>query len=811
MKAWQWVLALVAVGLAYVAFDAPTAEASTVCHASGNWCQGYAHVSTTSGGVASARCFALRTTNTAPTCSTTAPGITPSNEASWELDPGGCGTFYYFDVTTGALPPSAPNKVTIQVRFSDTGTIVRTFLSAGAEPANGSSYTFCSTSDGLAGSPVRAGTYRLFLNPVKDNGVNNYNINSDGSGSVLGYDRGALRGKMQISSIARSAYPAGSTFAYGPSGDETVTVTTTFTQPNGDNNVETAFNAIADQATLLVGQQGATVDIDATTTLAQGFVADSTFPAASSPYVPGFTIVGVDPLTSLKWTVLSATGHGAGVTRFSDVFAYDGAFNIDPRIAYDKDGAGTPDDLVVARLTNSGGALTSVYNRGEVWYGEWYLLNARGEQLTRSMTFILRDPTPTTCISIGSLAPSSGKYSTTQTLPTSATCTAAATDLGTARTLLATNTDQSDATGDIFGVSSLLYIDAHPQSLPTLDKDDFPTEDADETLTYLVQGNGIGGDASHTIHGWCHVKNVRKDLEVDTSGSAVTGTYKDPTTATRLTQTTDTASDGWTAGSLNLLATTPLGTWTWTCGATFNGNTGTDIEPFTIEVAGGGGETIYTGSDPLTVFALYDAGEDLVHVSIASRFLDGTARLDAEDEIFLDVYDSTNALVLDDQAVVELLEGDGAYAATFEPTAAGLYLVVAHTTDPVSGDPVGAHNIVLVGASALNETTLTSIVINALENAIMDIPQLEYNGLNVVGFAFFVFWWVLLFLFTFKWELKWCAAFTVPAILVFVVPDFGWNLLFSIICVIFGVLMQFLADRREEKRRREGTTDTSET
>lgn len=704
MRPTFWLLGLLLAALALVLL-APHVAASSNCNTAGgpttaNVCQGWSQVSTTTGGVASTRCFSVRTTNSAPACATTT-----ADESTWQVDPGGCITLYYFDTTTGGTPPAAPNKVTLQVVFDNTATAVKIFLANAAEPANGSSYSFCATSDGNSGSATRAGTYRIYLRLIKDNGaggVGNYNIDSDGTASVgalTTFDKGALRAKMAVATVGINAYPAGSTFAYGTAADETMTVSSTFTTPNGDSNIETMRTGILDQATAMVGAVGSTVDVDAGSLSQGGYVADSTFPYASNPWQPYITIQGTAALTGLRWSVFATSGHGAGVAVFSDTAAYNSAtFNIDPRINFDSDGTGSADDLWNVKLDTSSGATVSVFNRGETVWSSSYILNARGEQLTRAMTLAREDATPTTCAS-GSVTPTAGLYVITGVISTTPVCLGVATSSGSPHYYRATNTDQDHRTAaSVYGVSTLYYLDAHLEDDGTLSTDDFPTEDANEDFAYLVQGDGMGGDASQTAHGWCHVKTVRKDVNIDTSGSAVTWTYKDSTAATRSTGTTDTDSTGWSPTSLNLLATTPLGSWTFTCVATFNGNTGTDVDSFTVDVPAGGGGDTFTG-DPLKIFGGDSAiaGES-VRLAVSEAFLDGTARTGNAAGTFIRILTPTNTLEVTDATPTEV--SHGVYRYDWTPATTGPYVVLARTTDPDSGDPIGTANIVYVRAAA---------------------------------------------------------------------------------------------------------------
>lgn len=773
---------LVAAGLgvlaavAVLALWAEPAEATTVCHATGNWCQGYAHVSTTTGGVASARCFSVRTTNTAPACSTGNPGITPVNEGTWQMAAGQCLTVYYFDTTTGAAPPLVPNKLQLRLFFdSSLATVIYNFYPQAAEPASGSSYTLCATSDGTPTGSPRAGTYNVHITAIKDNapgGIGNYNIKSDGTaavGTINGFDNGALRGQMLVSSLARSAYPAGSTFAYGTSGDEQATVTGTFTQPNGDNNVECAATIISDDATHTVGAIGATVDVDATTTLAQAFTIDQTFPFASGPYVPSMAVGCNAILTGLTWTIFASSGHGADITRLSDtVVASTTTFNIDPRINFDQDGSGAPDDLTVVKLGSSSGAVVSVLNRGETYYSEWYLLNARNEQLTRAMTHVTEDASDVACISHGSLTPASGKYSVTVAIPTGGSCAVTATEAGSPRYFEATNTDQADESGQSFAVSTLYFVDSHLEIDSTLTQDDFPTEDATETFDYFIRDDGAGGDDSDAVHGWCHVKTVRADVDIDTSGLAVAGQYRDPTTTVRSSGSTDTGSDGWTTTHLDMLATTPLGGWTWTCTATFNGNSGTDIEDFTIGVEGGGGETVYTGADPLTIYA-GGLNNGTVPVAVHSRFLNGEARVGAASSIFVSVFDwpGMNPVITGASVVeVDSTNAPGAYAYNFTPPYSGAFLVTANTTD-VDDNPIGAHNVIDVSSS-----DIAASLQEHRDGSIEVLMTSNFAGLGFDGFIFLLFWIaVLLFASYMGWLVL--AGFSIPGILFTAIPTLG--------------------------------------
>lgn len=716
-------LGILAAALAWLVLAAPHVSATTTCHGTGNWCQGYGHVSTTTGGVASARCFAIRTTNTAPTCTTS--GITPSNEASWTMDAGSCLTFYYFDTTSGASPPAAPNKVTLVLRADNTATQL-SFVpyNAAAEPSNGATTTVCATDTGTTGGADRTGTYRLLLRVVKDNGpggVGNYDITTDGVasvGSLISFDKAAYVGLMKVSSITRSAYPADSTFAYGSSGDEQVTVTATHTVPNVDANLENVRLRVSDSGLVTNGEEGPSQDSDGATD-SNAFTIDNTYVAGS--YVPSIRIVGTSGLTSMRWTWMAGSGHGACISKATIFVTDDTAycsttFSIDPEIKFDSDctgGYSTADDVWKIQLGTSSGAVVSKMNKGETYYASTCMTNARDEYLTRSMTVSREDATPTTCASIGSLTPTGTLYSHTSTLSTGAVCLASNSDPGDMRYFRAANTDQNHRGLGSFSVSSLYYIDAHIQKSSTLVKDDFPTENSAEDTAYT-----ISTAVTDTTHLWCHVKSVRKDVDIDTSGSVITWSYIDGTGTTRFTGTTDTASDGWTATHLDLLASTPLTppNWATRCaissGATFQGNYGTNDQSFTVTVPAA--PTVFPG-DPLrgscTPTVSY-AGET-VACTVSASNVDGSARMGAASSVLFDLYNPSGTAVTTGGSVTE--QGStGVYSMTYSlgsSPAVGNWRLIFRTTD---ASPVTSHALftVRVDPAVALANSLATVIAN---------------------------------------------------------------------------------------------------
>jgi hypothetical protein len=797
---------IVGVGLAALCLLvwADPAEATTQCHASNNWCEGFAH--TSAGAVAAARCGSLRLTNTAPACTTT--GVTASNEAGWELNPGECTTFYYFLGSTGVSPPPVPNKVVISAALESGGTAVRVYkdgtTTGGVPDASGTSYQFCATNDGTSTGSPRSGTVRWYLRIIKDDaagGIGNYNVDSTGIAAVgtnVGFDQGVMRARTYVSALTNNAHASGA--AYGTAGDETVTITATFTPPFGDVNRETIRTGIIDEGTLAIGAAGTTVDYDGTSPFAQGYVIDQTFPSASSPYVGALEIVG-NNIFGIKWTEMAVAGHCATCTVLSDLVVYNSAdFVINPDVSFDQDGSGTPDNLATVKLTNCSGPVITLENRGETGCAAWYLLNSRGEQLTRSMTFATEDASAVVCTNHGSLSPTAGLYTVTWAIPTAGSCTVANTITGSARHMRATNTDQSELSADFLYVSSLYPTTAHTQE---------PGAIGTEQTTFMVRSNGAGGDASDTIAVYCHVSGVRGDVDIDTSGSAVTRSLIDPTPTTRATGTTDTGADGWTP-ALTLLATTPLGTaWTAPCSVAFNGNTGSDTQIFEVGVEGGGeGETVYTGADPLTIFG-GNVANGTVPITVHSRLLDGEARVGVADQIFVSVYEwPTMAAVVTGGAVVEVdaVNAPGSYVYNLTFPGPGAYLIAANTTDGAT--PIGAHNVIVLANSTVADILAS---LNGHRNDTLEILGMDFAGLTFAELLLSAIWLGVL-----VWALRnkprpylmVAAAATIGVLLLFL-PIPAMTHVFLVFLVAIAVWLEsIVGDRVYERLTGDKTTTT---
>lgn len=294
------------------------------------------------------------------------------------------------------------------------------------------------------------------------------------------------------------------------------------------------------------------------------FIADNTYDGAQTTYDAEFEVLTDSGFCCTsgaeKWTAVAAS---SALYKAANTAEKSTLFVADPRVYFSLDGTTATDNVT---------STYSVYNRGEIATSTFYLLNSRTEKLGRAMNISAVNSGSTVESGPTSVTPSSNLYTFAYTI--GASDTAVADTTGSLKKLRAANTDQTKDSNNVFGASSLYYIDAHPQlNNTTASKDDFPTEDANETK--------VGVIAADTFSFFGHIKNVRKDTNIDTSGSAVVLTLKKPDGTTRTTFTTDTGSDGWT-GNSDFSLEAPGVSWSLVASSTFNGNSGIDTESLTF-------------------------------------------------------------------------------------------------------------------------------------------------------------------------------------------------------------------------------------
>ena len=203
-------------------------------HASATIHKGNAHVHFTDTLGTSSRKVTVSTSNS----------VDAHTDKAWEIAPGASQTLFINTATTGLAPPSMPSGdgsyCNVDIYYENGATPVQSFTNTDAGCPASVDLT-STTSD-------RAGVYRIrirfrhctlfalgnctaFEYAEQDSDANM------GTGDTDNH-QGALRVGMDVSSITVSAYPAGSTFAYGTAGDETFTITANHTLPRAVANNE---------------------------------------------------------------------------------------------------------------------------------------------------------------------------------------------------------------------------------------------------------------------------------------------------------------------------------------------------------------------------------------------------------------------------------------------------------------------------------------------------------------------------------------------------------------------------------------------
>jgi hypothetical protein len=119
---------------------------------------------------------------------------------------------------------------------------------------------------------------------------------------------------------------------------------------------------------------------------------------------------------------------------------------------------------------------------------------------------------------------------------------------------------------DNVAISRRYQADPHTQLENSLNKDDFPFQDATEDLQF------ISGEDSIRI--WCHLQTVESGIDIDTPGSPVLIQIFDSESSLVFSSNEGTGSDGWT-GMKNQPAQPPTGFWVVSCesSSSVNGNT----------------------------------------------------------------------------------------------------------------------------------------------------------------------------------------------------------------------------------------------
>ena len=501
-----------------------------------------------------------------------------SQTGGLEVDAAGSFTAVFLVDTDGLSPPGAPDSLALRIRYDHNLGSSVCIIHSGAQPTNGTTYTIHGTDDCTAtGNPV-TGTMRFWIRSEEDTfpDSNDYDCTSDdeessGASRSCTSETGYYVVRALCNGFSVNAYPSGSTFAFGTAGNEqaTVTITRTPAFQTTSGQAETITVIQPDGTTI---EAGSATDWDTATTHASSFTIDQTFPAGAGSYNATSTITGTSALSGNAWTKWATAGHAATCTfdpigppppLTYDRIASTGLFDANPDITFDLDGTGPGDNDVTTNF--------EVYNRAETVTWDTYILNARDEQLTRSMTIQVRDVDTSTLID--SHVGTGPNYADSFLI--AATDPAEQTDAGEPYRFRASATDMAHFSIATFAVSSKYQVDAHTQEVATLAKDDWPTPNATEDSDYT------SGD--ELINIWGHVNGVRLDgTDIDTTGSAVSWEVRDALGNVVDLGTGDTDSEGWTGLLGSPSAAAPTGIWEVEVCVTFNANTGCAVQPIAV-------------------------------------------------------------------------------------------------------------------------------------------------------------------------------------------------------------------------------------
>jgi hypothetical protein len=434
----------------------------------------------------STRSFVLRTDATA--------SVAAGDLSEFTLTAGEAITLTYQSGTGGLTPPGAANTVIIRVYY-ETGTalLVRELYN-GSAPATGTNFTFYATDTGLVGGSPRAGTLRLYVQAIRTD-LGAYNINSDANG-----DLGVIRANAKVSNLTVSAYPAGATFSYGTAANENISLTATHTRPYSVRGHE---NLRLDALKLTAQQIAGTVkNIDPSTTCTQVFTSSNSFDDSADSYGAEITSVGVallvpDSDTSMLWTTF--VDDGANVEQAGGAVRRQSFYNVDPRYDIDAPVLGQ-----------------SVYNRNKSAFHSFGITNARGESLTRSVTWNILDGNDDVVASVSDTGPT---YSNTRA--TGNTESATNDQVGDQWTVITTLADAYNEAASIYSVARQWLMKASAgAAVGTVftDKDESPTADGKNLFNRkedVFFGTGlydVNGDALGEVAGFFAPRRVDQEI-----------------------------------------------------------------------------------------------------------------------------------------------------------------------------------------------------------------------------------------------------------------------------------------------------------
>jgi hypothetical protein len=446
--------------------------------------KGNARVVQTSAG--STRSFVLRTDS--------ANSVAAGDLAVYTLAAGSSIDLTYRSDTSGIAPPAAANTVILRVYYeTGTGLLVRELYNGGP-PSSPTTFTFHATDTGEAGGSPRAGTLRLYVQAIRTD-LGAYNVDSDNDG-----DQAAVRSNAKVSFLAVSAFPAGSVFTYGAAQDEDFTLTATHTQAyevRGHENIRIdALDGTAQQVA------GTGKNIGSSTTTAQEFTANNTFDEASKLYGMEFIPTGTallvpDSEPSMLWT--SFVDDGANVEQSAERVRRESFYEVDPRYAINT--------LVLGQ---------DIYNREQNAAHSFGITNARGEELTRLVTWNILDGNDDIVASVSDTGPS---YTNTRAIGKTERATNDA--IGDPRDIVTTLADAYNESASIYSVIRKWVIKKSAGAdggTVFTGKESSPTSDAKSLFNrkqfvfFGAELFSVSGDALGAVSGFFAPRRVDQEI-----------------------------------------------------------------------------------------------------------------------------------------------------------------------------------------------------------------------------------------------------------------------------------------------------------
>jgi hypothetical protein len=398
----------------------------------------------------STRSFALRTDSLDSTAGADLSGYT--------LNAGGNITLTYRTGTDGASAPSESNSIILRVYYETGTTTLIKELYNGAPIANGTTFTFYATDNGESNGSPRAGTLRLYVQAIRTD-LGAYNINSDSTGN-----QGVIRSNSKVSDLSVSSYPSGSTFAYGTASNEIITLTATHAQPYDVRGHETIRIDSLDSTTQQVA--GSVKDIGSSTTTTQTFTVSDIFDNSANTYGMEFLPIGSAQLVpdsepNMLWT--SFIDDGSNVEQNSDNVRQQSFYDVDPRI--------TTTTLTIGE---------TVYNREETATHSFEIINARSENLTRTVNWNIFDSVSNLIAGVNDTGPT---YANSRSIGSDEKAT---NDLiGDTRSITTAVSDTYNKSENIYNVSRLWKIRKEAVSdVGTVFTDKIESPTADNKILY---------------------------------------------------------------------------------------------------------------------------------------------------------------------------------------------------------------------------------------------------------------------------------------------------------------------------------------